>query len=587
MGKMIPPFYDNKITSDGEKKFFHALKQLDDKFVILHSLGIAQHQEKVFGEIDFVILCEHGILCLEVKGGFVTRNEGIWYFIDRYGKETGKAEGPFRQVFTAMLSLRLHLKEHFGPGNPISSCQYACGVIFPDMPFTQKGPEIIPDIIFDARNTLEDIAIYIEKVFGYWRNEVNKKHGFVGNKLTVAQIVQLEGYLRGDFGFVPSLGYIVEKTEEKLLTLTREQIDRLAIAGENPRILMKGGAGTGKTLLSIEHARRCAITGKKVLYLCFNRNLSRYLGTLMEKNDPVLVENLKVNNFHSYIYNELKANEFLPPSSGVDNETFYTEDLPETFLQLTGQPWYKTQYDVLIIDEGQDLMRFEYIICLDVMLCNGLKNGKWHFCYDPNQNIYNQSFEDALSLLMEYNPTLLTLDTNCRNTRPVGIFNTLLTGTPPSKFFRVDGESVTRESYKDFTDERKKLLKIVKRMIGQGIRPGSICLLSKVKFENSCLQGENIFKGICSFQNATDLPPHYLVENTIKFCTIQGFKGLEAPVVMLLDVDGFMGLECRQLNYTAMSRATSLLYIFYNAKNEGELYEMIKDSTQLLDIIRD
>lgn len=587
MSKMIPPFYDNNITSDGEKKFFHALSQLDDGYVILHSLGIAQHQQKVFGEIDFVVLCEHGILCLEVKGGFVTRNKGIWYFINRYGEETEKAEGPFRQVFTAMLSLRLHLKKHFSLGNPISSCQYACGVIFPDMPFTQKGPELIPEIVFDARNTSEDIADYIRKVFEYWKNEVSKKHGFVGNKLTASQIAQLAGYLRGDFGFVPSLGYIIEKTEEKLLSLTKEQTQRLAIANENPRILMKGGAGTGKTLLAMEHARRRAATGKRVLYLCFNRNLSGYLGALLEKNDLHLVEKLKVNNFHSYIYNELKANEFLPSPCGVSNEIFYTEDLPESFMQLNGQPRYRAQYDVLIVDEGQDLMRFEYIMCLDVILRGGLKNGKWHFCYDPNQNIYNKSFKDGLDLLMEYNPTLLTLDTNCRNTRPVGIFNTLTTGIPPTKFFRVDGESVTREAYSDFADERKKILKTVKRIIGQGIKPGSICLLSKFKFENSCLQGENIFKGICSFQNATDLSPYYLTENSLKFCTIQSFKGLEAPVVMLLDVEGFVGLEDRQLNYTAMSRATSLLYVFYNAEKEGELYEMIDNSAELLDIIRD
>lgn len=586
MSRMIPPFYDKNITSDGEKKLFRALQKLDDGYVILHSLGIARHQEKVYGEIDFVIICEQGILCLEVKGGHVSRKDGIWYFTDRYGSETGKAEGPFRQVFTAMLSLRKHLKKHFGPENQAANCQFACGVAFPDMPFTRKGPDIIQEIVFDARRTQEEIEKYIGEVFEYWRNELASKHGFIGGKLTGTQILQLENYLRGDFGFVPSLGYIVAKTEEKLLALTREQTERLAMACENPRILMKGGAGTGKTLLSMEQVRRCAITGKKVLYLCFNRNLSRYLMLTVRGKNYELEENLKVDTFHGYICDELKSNGFIPSSQELyDNQSFYREVLPDAYLAMCGQARYRKEYDTLIIDEGQDLLRFEYIMCLDNMLKGGLREGNWQICYDPNQNIYNREFNEGLDLIIGYHPALLTLDTNCRNTRPVGIINTLLTGTPPARFFRVDGESVTREAYTDFADERRKLLKAVRRMLGQGIGPGSIYLLSRFRYENSCLQGENIFKGICSFQNATDLNPLYLVENSIKFCTIQSFKGLEAPVVVLLDVESFSGSDIRLLNYTAMSRATALLHIFYNSRSDGELYEMISSSTGLLDMI--
>lgn len=585
MSKMIPPFYDESIASNGEKKLFRNLQRLGDGYVILHSLGIARHQEKVFGEIDFVILCQQGILCLEVKGGYVYRKEGVWHFTDRNGREGRKAEGPFRQVFTAMLSLRKHLKKHFGTSDPVATCQFACGVVFPDMPFTQKGPDIVSETIFDSRGSMEDFDKYITFVFTYWANILEEKHGFFGGKLTGAQISRAENYLRGDFGFVPSLGYIVEKTEERLLALTREQTLRLSMAGDNPRILMKGGAGTGKTLLGLEHARRCALSGKKVLYLCYNRNLCTYLRLIIKKGNPELVDSLEIDTLHGYICDLLERNSSMPSTIGLSSDEFFSRIVPESFLEMVEKKGLSIQYDTLVVDEGQDLLGLEYILCIDHLIKGGLKAGNWHVCYDSNQNLYNSKLDDGLELIKGYYPTLLTLDTNCRNTRPVGIYNTLFTGMTPARFFRVDGESVVKEVYSDFEDEKSKLVRVVKKMIGQGIRPGSICLLSKFRYENSCLKGENIFKSICRFQNITDLDPRNIVDDSIKFCTIHSFKGLEAPVVFLLDVERFNDPASRMLNYTAMSRATSLLYVFYNGSAEGELQELISTSAELLKII--
>jgi len=179
----------------------------------------------------------------------------------------------------------------------------------------------------------------------------------------------------------------------------------------------------------------------------------------------------------------------------------------------------------------------------------------------------------------------LTLDTNCRNTKPVGVYNTLLTGIRPARFFKVDGENVQRESYTDFTDERVKLLRTVKTLLKQGIRPENIVLLSRFKMENSCLAGENVFRSVAAFQNITDLDPHLSINNGIKFSTIHSFKGLESQVIILLDVDSFLDSGIRLLNYTAISRAKSLLYIFNSKKAEEELEKVVQESALLLDRI--
>ena len=107
MVQLLPDVLAPEIKSAAEKRLFIEFQNhtTSRKYVILHSLGIAEHANNIFGEIDFVVLCSEGVLCLEIKGGQVSRTNGIWEFTNRYGKITQKAEGPFQQVQGNMQSL--------------------------------------------------------------------------------------------------------------------------------------------------------------------------------------------------------------------------------------------------------------------------------------------------------------------------------------------------------------------------------------------------------------------------------------------------------------------------------------------------
>lgn len=585
MARMIPPFMDSRsIRSNGEKKLFDALGSLSDDYVVIHSLGIADHRQKMYGEIDFVIICSEGILCLEVKGGLVHRENGIWLFTDRHGQENTKTEGPFDQVIGGMLSLRDKLRWKFPPDSQIYKCQFACGVVFPDMPFTQNGPDVIPEIIFDSRSSFVQLEQYILNTFKHWRNRLQMKYGYFGGILNADSIKKTEIYLRGDFGFVPPLKYILDQTEANLLQLTKEQSDRLSMAIQNPRIILEGVAGTGKTLLSMEYARKQAVSGKRVLYLCYNTTLARYLQFCERNNNSQLKDNFIIDSFHGHIIKEAKRLGWVEDKITEMNNEFFTIIMPEIFCDFASQTGYN-KFDTLVIDEGQDLLRIEYLICMDHLLKGGLENGCWHICYDPNQNLYNKDLDEGLSYIRNIHHTYLTLDTNCRNTKPVGVYNTLYTGVKPARFFRVNGEGVSAEAYEGYNNEKKMVLASVRRLIGQGVNPGSIVLLSKHKFEDSCLEGKNIFKDTCSFQNIADYQPALLVDKSIKFSTVHSFKGMEAQIIFFLDVDSFLGQKIRLLNYTAMSRACSLLYIFYDKRAQKELDDMINQSASLLQII--
>ena len=55
------------------------------------------------------------------------------------------------------------------------------------------------------------------------------------------------------------------------------------------------------------------------------------------------------------------------------------------------------------------------------------------------------------------------------------------------------------------------------------------------------------------------------VGDYVKFSTIRKFKGLESKVVILCDVDDINSEKSRNLNYVAVSRAKTLLYVLHKS----------------------
>ena len=183
MVQLIPDVLAPEIKSTAEKRLFNEFRDYrsSKKYIILHSLGIAEHANNIFGEIDFVILCNEGVLCLEVKGGQVSRRNGVWEFTNRYGNTSHKSEGPFQQVQGNMQSLLQYMKRRLGNYDPLVRCQYACAVAMPDCCFGTTGIDIdiIPEILVDASQHW-DLDSLADQAFGYWRRTCLEKHGFEG-----------------------------------------------------------------------------------------------------------------------------------------------------------------------------------------------------------------------------------------------------------------------------------------------------------------------------------------------------------------------------------------------------------------------
>ena len=567
---MIPPTISDDIKSPAERAIFSWLENLNwEDSIVLHSLGISNHISKVFGEIDFVIIADEGILCVEVKGGTVGRKDGKWFFKNRHGHIDMKNEGPFEQAQGNMNSLRSYLRERLQKNDPIVRCQFACCVMTPDCQMNINGIDIIPEITFNSSMAVSDLPSFFSKSFKYWKNKMIEKHGFCGGKLINSDKERLIDILRGDFQFVPNMSLTLKNTDESLMSLTDEQYDILENSEINDRLLISGPAGTGKTMLAIEQCRRLYAEGKKVLYLCYNSLIAEYVRQLFIKEKRAI----DVYTLYGILMEKCKLTQI-----DKEDKHFFDETLPDLFLEKTKNGEISAQdcYQVIIVDEGQDLANTIAYICLDKLIDNGIEKGKWTVYYDLNQNIYN-STDDKAEIWKELKNTAFSarLTRNCRNTVQIANANWLMTNITQAKRVSVNGENVVYSSYETLLDERKQVIKAIRYLRAQGIGKNEIVLLSQYRIDNSkcCLYNYDVPDDIGEIRFNEHL--HLTMNDFIRFYTIKSFKGLEAKVVLLLDVTSFSDMNGRLQNYVAISRARTYLNVFYEKNAEQDRQKML------------
>ena len=545
MTTFIPPYMGEKIKSNAEKKMYDVLQKLNMKNAyVLHSLGLPKHQSKIYGEIDFVVVCDRGVACLEIKGGRVECRDGKWFFKDRYGVEREKPEGPFAQVTGNMFSLRDVLKKKFQNNKHTKNLLTACGVVFPDIEFKSVSQEIISEVVYDNRT--EDITGYMNRVFDYWEERQHRQP----SRLSPGDIRDIVQFLRGDFVFIPTLSDRLNSVEKRLVRLTSEQAQLMQALSLNKHLLIEGNAGTGKTLLAVDFAKKKAASGKKVLFLTYNKNLAN---NVIRQVDTI--ENLKVINIHAlfgeYVAVDVKKMQENP-------NVYFSELLPEIFYEylseLSDEELEKIKYDLIIMDEGQDILKPLYLYSLDTLLRGGFANGDWAVFYDEKQNIYNPDYNDGMEILHGYNCTEFKLFVNCRNTVQIGTYSSKISGIDLGEFIRENGEEVQNISYEDDDEFKKKITGILKNLRKEKVDIRDVVFLAPKKYKNSKVAqaGIEVNEIGDNFDSSKELPV---------YATIQGFKGLDSKIVILTDVEYIRKENLSSFLYIAGTRARTLLYI--------------------------
>lgn len=551
MATLIPD--QPKDCKYGERIVYEKLgRDLDADWVVMHSLGLHGHETKIWGEADIVVLSTKGFFALEVKGGKVSCLKGVWTFGEPGGLSYQKREDPWTQAKGTMFAVRQKLIE---ADSAFSDVLDGFGVVMPMETFTTTGAEIEPAVLLDRREFRRNLGYYIGQLQRHWLATYQAKHGSTPRLPTRADIQRARQILRPDVDSAFSLGSYLTGVESKLVHLSRDQIRASRRMSANPRTIVRGKAGTGKTVIAVERARQLAADGCKVLFLCFNQLLAEHLRAGMTA-DP-LAGRIDVRHVHA-LYREViaKAGMLGRLDAAANTQELFAEVFPRTFveaaLELELPAW-----DVLVIDEAQDLLTPDNIDAFDLMLGDaGINRGRWHIFFDRNQNIYGVDVQDRVEKrLAEAQPAFDDLFENCRNTRQVAVQASIISGID----LAIEGAPEGPECENVYGRDRKAMQTVldatVARLLKQDVRPQDIAVLSTRTRENSLAASVSHLAGVALVDVAT------AKEGDMIFSTMHSFKGLERLVVLAVDVDGISEPERSMLHYAGLSRARGLLHV--------------------------
>lgn len=415
MVRMIPP-YARDGANVSEQKIFDALDGLQghDDWIAIHSLSVARHATAFAGEADFIVLVPgRGILVIEAKApSYVEYEAGDWY-LDRV---PSPHKDPLKQLDGVRRSIRGYLKnaDLLHGDEPIARLVWF--TTLGRHQFENKTPGDLQFFEWELgwKEDLAKPAWLIEKTldeYSGWFATVDE----VSNDpaaFTSEHAQAITAALVGDFTAKETEA---ERRQERRATETRllaSQQVVLELTDTNDHVYFDGPAGTGKSYLIANTARRFNREGRKTLVACWNvlmaEELQQFVGGLPH------VEVTDVNALMLRLAG-LPTN---PLDAGRD---WYTRELPELALQtLTDKP-YLGDYEAICVDEFQDIAGNPLLLDLIFALAGTKRpdGTRIVFAGDSRQQIMRRTDEqvNAYTIARERIPDLVHVRVrrNCRS----------------------------------------------------------------------------------------------------------------------------------------------------------------------------
>ncbi|PKO02903.1 MAG: hypothetical protein CVU43_05650 [Chloroflexi bacterium HGW-Chloroflexi-5] len=575
MAKLLPPYIDKNCKSTGERMLFDIFKNshFTKDWIILHSLNLSKHTKRLYGEIDFLLLIPGGgIYVMEVKGGDVKCIDGVWHFTDKFNNTNTSNIGPFNQARDAMFSLRSAIEKEFGKRHKFTKILYGFFSAFPHIIFDKHSVEYESWQVLDKDYIQKGTeGFFYNLIQNFIQKHKTQKWFSVKDSLPDANDLNALCYfLRGDFERVRTVKERLAEFDKDVKKYTEEQCRILDSIQLNERSVTQGSAGTGKTMIAIESAVRAAAEGKTVFLTCFNR----LIGEWMQKQVYEWKDKITVSSLHSFLFEQSKG--FNYDKSQSSKQDFYSKYLP-TLLKDIYQRGISRKFDKLIVDEGQDLIREEYLNLFDSMIIGGLKSGNWEIYGDfERQAIYSQLPKKEMFELLkqsgQYSNFLLKI--NCRNTKQIGEETSLISGfeKPPFLLEHLQGIPVEYFFYKGEADQKRILGEQLKKLNESKLPFNELVILSSKIFEHSCSYSFSDFT-IKEIKNTGEFA---MTQNIFGFATVQSYKGMESNYIMITDIEDLTSEIAKSLLYVGMSRARYGLILLIAESLRNDYRELLK-----------
>ena len=489
-------------------------------------------------EVDILVAMPGaGIVAMEIKAGQITVEDGQW--IQGSGAKQYRID-PVAQCRDALYALRGFVSAD--PRWPQQYQRWTHMLVFPhaSIPDDFALPDIRRNRIAD-RDQLDQLATIAYRLA---QDSGSPDRPFLA-PATVDRLAEVLGG-RG----LPQRDVVARAAENADIAdaLTREQSVLLRAIDALPRVEIRGGAGSGKTFLALEQARRLSRAGQRVALICYSHGLAGYLKRVTggwRRREQLAY----VGEFHAL---GVEWGAPVGPDERVRSEEtvhWWEVELPRLMAELADQLPDGKKFDAVIVDEAQDFADQWWRPVIGA-LRDG-ENGRLLIVGDAGQSVFERAGRPPVDLVP------LVLDHNLRNTRQiasaflplVGQRMELRGGTGPEVRYVEAGAGEDLVAAGD--DEAVRLL-------DEGWEPRDVALL--VTGSRHPMQVELQKEGNDAYWET------FWDGEDIFYGHVLGFKGLERPAVVLVCNHHDHVDRLRERIYVGLSRATDVLVVVGDAE---------------------
>lgn len=601
MAKMIPSAIENQGigSSRGERKLFDLFAGISDEYYVFHSLeidkspsqGFKRHirERQDFCESDFMVAHPRkGILLIEVKDGTIEYKNRAWV---QNGRTLTK--NPLKQVNESVYPVRsmvssLHLNHFVG--------QALC---FSEMPHHNTDYQLPPEL--NEHSIIWEESLYncqalestIDAIFQSFESRYSYR------PLTPKCISNFPKFIDR---LAPEMGCMKDLNSPDLFFYrsTVEQQRLLDIADGIRHMAISGYAGTGKTVIAQEKARRLSKTGK-VLFLCFNRFLAdalkdsftafpeidvfteaSFYSSIRRPTDPIH-KDAKLPSVRTPVYQRWATSQTGENHSYthvvIDEAQDLSPDTLQVFLRMVTR--FKGSF-YLFYDKHQFVHVFEEVSQEELGALTELEYAQEKFndfisqleCKFPLKKICRCKKSIAQSFLTPFDVDLTEVTTIFDEsselvTPPIPVATVpapVFVASPVSTSTTLDYKRPTIIYSRDTADTIDLLTSLLQQAIASHLPKNRIAVLTCTDEYSTLLQSKLEQK---VYRLSPTLALHKEVSpNEIIFTSTRKFKGLEADLVILIDFnetifDKSKDKDGKNRFYVGASRAKTTLLTIY------------------------
>jgi len=401
MGLLIPhDFPMSSLRNDAERDVVNALCEgLSDGWYVLPDVGLTGYRDY---QMDIVIAHQKdGIAVIEVKGhrGVSIRN-GRWI---HSGSEL--VPQPFDQASNNSYALRDAIRGH---SSELKDVEIKSAVAFPNvMQVVGKLPSDVDPAQLITGEELVDIRDAVDRLMSYRRL----------SPIGAAGLEALVEMLRPDADLDWDPAARMKLAQSRLEKICGHQVRALERLDMNHKVMVTGGAGSGKTRLAMAWARRAHVRGERVLITCYNDPLGGMMRERLAEDDRLVVGPF----FDIALSMQGLPTLAIPPDADREFwENGVVGHLVANWHQVT------QRFDTIVIDEAQDFSP-AWIALLETLL-DPKGPRRMLMVGDYAQVLHNRGFAMPS---VDDGWTRCELVNNCRNTFSIAsILRKQLSGAP-------------------------------------------------------------------------------------------------------------------------------------------------------------